>query len=393
MKTSSRLTLLLCLLLLPSLSGALAQEAPLKVMYLSQAMATSDPLISQGLIDALDAFGFVDRNDYDPFLQEPVYGNGVEFATVGIVLDPAEASLQLAAYLEQGHDILITASTTATQLAANVTQNMEEPPIVVFVGVDDPYAAGFASSSCIKLPNVTGTRSVVPYDAVLAAVHKLDPDIATIGTLYHSADPAGVVGAAAIAEIGESLGLTVIVRAYTDVPSLSLAAEALLSTGAEAIVLPNEAGASQSLALVLHPLMTDNEIPLIAADASLVYSGATIGVGSLNLYHWGINIGRLLVAHLQGEIDIATAAISPASLALSMGIGLDSAAESNIQLPPALLDEADFHLIGFQSHLTEKGKKNTWQVESLRALGDFLVQFTTPETFEFVQAALDAAES
>ena len=387
MRNVKRLALVLSLLLFLWLPAAVADGGHARILYVSQTATTSNPVIMQGMVDVLDAFGFIDRGDFDAFMLTPLHSDEVEIVFGGIDLDVATANLQLSEYIESDYDIIITPSTTATQLATNVTINLEEPPAVLFVGVDDPYGAGLASSSCIKLANVSGTQSVVPYDEVVGAVHRLDPEIATIGTLHHSSDPAGAAGAAAIVEIGESLGLAVVKRAYTDVPTMSVAAEALLANGAEAIVLPNESGAAQALGTLLHPMMTDNEIPIIAADAGLLYAGATIGIGSINYYHWGVNIGRLLVAHLQGQLDVATAAISPASLVLSMGVNLGAAAEANIAIPPALLEEADFHLLGFQSQLTEKGKQNTWQVESMRALGDFLQRFTTAETYEFVQGA------
>ncbi len=383
----SRLALAIALLLCAALPAAWAHDGHLRAVYLAEITTTSNPLIMQGMVDALDAFGFLDRADFDVFMRATAHGDAIEITLGGIDLDPAAASLQIGEFIDEGYEVLITSSTIAAQLAANATQNMDEPPLVLFVGVDDPYRAGLASSPCIKLPNVSGTQSVVPYDEVVAALRKLDPEITTIGALHNSSDPAGISGAAAIAEKAEALGLAVVARAYTDVPSMSLAGEALIENGAEAIVLPNEAGAAQALVSVLHPMMSDANIPIIAADAGLVYSQATIGIGSINYYHWGINIGRLLVAHLHGEIDIAKAAIAPASLALSMGVNLGVAAEAGIEIPTELLEEADFHLAGFASHLTEKGKQNTWQVESMRALGDFLAQFTTPETFEFVQGA------
>lgn len=373
--------------LLVALPKAFADNGAIRVAYLADIATTSNPLIMQGMVDALDAFGFVDRADFDAFLRPTVQGDGIEISLGGIELDPATAGLQLDEYIDQGFNVFVTPNTTATQLAASATQDLDEPPLILFVGVDDPYGAGLASSPCIKLSNDSGTQSVVPYDEVVAVVNKLDPNITTIGTLHNSSDPAGVAGSAAITEIAEGLGLSVIARAYTDTPTMSLAAEALIENGAEAIVLPNESGAAPALVSILHPVMSDSQIPIIAADASLVYSQATIGIGSINYYHWGVNIGRLLVAHLQGELDIATAAIAPASLALSLGINLGVAEAANIAIPEALLQEADFHLMGFQSSLTEKGKRNTWQVESMRALGDFLAQFATPETFAFVQGA------
>ena len=356
------------------------------VVIFSLVGETSSPLITQGMVDALDAWGIVDRADFDAFMRE-IHSERIEIISEPVERDLTLARGQMQALIDGGHDVFIAQGAVLAQLAANATQGMEDPPAIVFVGVEDPYGAGLAESPCIKLPNVTGSQSVVPYDEVMAILPKLDESIATVGTLYNLSDTEGARGAAQIAEIGEAMGLIVEVSGYTDIATMSTAAEGLITKGAQAIVLPLETGIGQALPSILSPMAVDNNIPVIAPDAALVYSQATVGVGNLNHYLWGINAGRLLVAHLQGELDIASAAISPASLSLSIGVNLSAAASAGIEIPPALIAEADFTLDGFMGHLTEKGKGNTWHVESMRALGEFLQRFTTPETYAFVQGA------
>ena len=105
-----------------------------------------------GLIDALDAFGFIDRRDFDPFMRSTVSGESVEVAFTGLDPQAANANLQMAEYIDEGHDVYVTTTATAAQLAVNVSIDLDEPPIVLFVGIDDPYAAGPwrrpAASSC-----------------------------------------------------------------------------------------------------------------------------------------------------------------------------------------------------------------------------------------------------
>ena len=375
-------TIMLLLLALP----ALADGDHARVIVLNTAGETSSPLITQGMVDVLDAWGFVDRQDYDA-MSRGLHGERFEIDSRPIEWEVSLARAQIAEIIDQGHDIIVAPTAGLAQLVANAIQAMEDPPTLIFVGVDDPYGAGLASSSCIKLPNVTGTESIVPYADVLAILPKLDPDIDTIGTLYNASDSAGAYGAAQIIEIGEAMGLTVEVNAYTDFATMATAADGLMSRGIQALVAPSETGVGQALPTVLSPLSIDNSIPVIASDAGLVYAQATIGVGNLNHYLWGINVGRLLVAHLNGDLDIASAAISPAALSLSTGINLSAAAAAGIDIPAALIEEADFVLEGFLGSLTDKGMRNTWHVESMRALGGFLERFVTPETYAFVQSA------
>ena len=357
-----------------------------RIVVLSTGGETSSPLITQGMVDALAAWGIIERADFDPFTRD-ASGERLELTLRPVEWETSLARAQVQQYVDEGHDIFVAPRTTLAQLIANATQDMEDPPTVIFVGVDDPYGAGLADSPCIKLPNVTGSQSIVPYADVMAVLPKVDPAINTIGTIYNSSDPAGIHGAAQIEEIGAAMGVQVEAHAYTDFATMATAAEGLVSKGVQAIVLPMETGVGQALPAVLSPISIDNGIPIIVADAGLTYAQATIGVGNLNHYLWGINVGRLLVAHFNGELDINSAAITPASLSLSTGINLGMAAAAGIEIPESLLEAADFTLEGLMGHLTDKGKQNTWQVESMRALGDFLQRFTTPETYAFVQEA------
>ena len=367
-------------------SGAYADGDHPSIAVLTTAGETSTPLITQGMVDVLVAWGFLDPGDYEAFMRE-AHGEQLEIISHPVEWEVSLARAQVQEHVDYGYDIFVVPGAALAQLVANATQNMENPPPVIFVGVEDPYEAGLAESPCIKLPNVTGSQSIVPYADVLAVLPLLDASIDMVGTLFNSADPAGRRGAAQIEEIGEAMGLSVEVSAYTDFATMATAADGLISKGVQALILPLETGIGQSLASVLTPMAIDNNIPIIAADAGLAYGGATFGVGNLNQYLWGINVGRLLVAQLNGELDIASAAITPASRSLSTGVNLGVAAASGIEVPAALMDELDFTVDEFIGDLTEKGKMNTWQVESMRALGDFLQRFTTPETYAFVQDA------
>ncbi len=386
MRSSRWLKRVMILSLLLLALPAAADGDHINVFIMSTSGETSTPLIAQGIVDVLDAFGIVDRADFDVF-RRSIHNDMISLSSAPVDLDVSLARAQIQENLDQNPDIIVLSSVTLTQLAATATRDLEDPPTLFFVGVDDPYGAGLADSPCVKLPNLTGSESVVPYADMMAALPKLDPSITTVGTLYNSGDPAGARGAAQIAEIGEAMGLTVEVSAYTDFSTMAAAADGLISKGVEALALPLETGAGQILAGVLSPLAVENRIPIVAADAGLTYAQATIGVGNINHYLWGINVGRLLVADIQGELDIASAAISPSSLALSVGVNLNVAAASGLEIPPGFMDEADFTVDNMQGNLTEKGRQNTWQVESMRALGEFLQRFTTPETFAFVQEA------
>ena len=66
----------------------------------------------------------------------------------------------------------------------NATLDMEDPPIVLFNTVTDPYAAGIAQASCLKPDNVWGSQALPDYATILPMVWDLNPDIKTLGWIY-----------------------------------------------------------------------------------------------------------------------------------------------------------------------------------------------------------------
>ena len=64
---------------------------------------------------------------------------------------------------------------------------------------------------------------------------------------------------------------------------------------------------------------------------------------SFGLYHYyaqGDNVGQLLVAHLNGDIDIATTAISEQS-GSAIGVNLDMAGRQDIEISQEIIEQAD----------------------------------------------------
>ena len=72
-----------------------------------------------------------------------------------------------------------------------------------------------------------------------------------------------------------------------------------------------------------------------------VYRGATIGAGVYSYFKEGVIAARMLIAHLQGDIDIATAGINLQN-DMSVGVNLDVAADQGLEISSYVLDAADF---------------------------------------------------
>ena len=128
-------------------------------------------------------------------------------------------------------------STPVTQAAINATLDMDDPPVVIFGSVYNPYAAGIAEAPCVKPAHVSGVESVTLYDEIVPLLLLQNPDIQKVGTVYSSTEASGRLGAQAIVEVAGSLGLAVEQAAVTAISDLAPAAEGLVAKGVEALLI------------------------------------------------------------------------------------------------------------------------------------------------------------
>ncbi len=237
--------------------------------------------------------------------------------------------------LDAGADVLITFGTPVTLSAVNLTLDMEEPPAVLFSGVQYPYEAGIASSACIKPAHVTGTEILTSYEFVFEALLEQDPDMERIGIIHSTTEASGTQGAAEIAAAQEIVADTVGVVSVSD---LRAAANALVNDGAQAILLPVDSITTQGLPIVV-AVANENGTPVFYPSLGAVYYGATIGAGYSRYYETGLSVGVLLANYLNGDLDVATTAINIATGGL--GINMDSADAQDVAIAQSLMQRAD----------------------------------------------------
>ena len=116
------------------------------------------------------------------------------------------------------------------------------------------------------------------------------------------------------------------------------AANSLAEAGVDAIVLPLDSLTAAGLPIVVS-VANENGLPVFHPSFASVFLGATISAGSSPFYQQGIDVGRMLVAHLNGELDIARTGISSGGEFI-IGVNLDSADEQGVEISDAVLDEA-----------------------------------------------------
>ncbi|MDE2636006.1 MAG: ABC transporter substrate binding protein, partial [Chloroflexota bacterium] len=245
--------------------------------------------------------------------------------------------------LDHEPDALVTISAPMTIQALLATADMDNPPAIFFADVYNPYEAGIAEAPCIKPAHLSGAQSVVDYEAIVGLPLLQDPDITTIGTIHNAGDASGAYGANQIAQIGESLGLTVEQTTDVTLADLAFATDGLLSKGAEAILLPMDYMNLAGLPLISGVAM-DQGIPVFFASLDGLVLGATVGAGFSQLLEQGNAVGVMVAAYLAGDLDPASTGISAQAGDMVVGINMHTAGQMGMEFSQALQDRADISL-------------------------------------------------
>lgn len=280
----------------------------------------------QGTLDVLAAYGYVD-------------GENINLILGDAAMDVPTANLLIEDAIDQGADVIITITTPVSQAAVNATLEMEDPPIILFNTVTQPYAAGIAQASCLKPAHVWGSQALPDYATILPLVWELNPEIKTLGWIYSTTEPNGVASTAIVEPLAPEIGLSLVIKSVAETSEVGTAAEAAAGEGIDAFFIPTDSTVGNGLASILG-VAEEEGIPVFFADSLQVFAGVTVGAG-VSYYQEGVDTGRVLVAYLNGDLDIATTGISQ-QVGTLIGVNLDSAAMQDVEVPQSLLDMADF---------------------------------------------------
>jgi putative ABC transport system substrate-binding protein len=249
------------------------------------------------------------------------------------------ANLLIEDAIDEGADVIITITTPVTQAAVNATLDMGDPPIVLFNTVTQPYAAGIADAPCLKPDHVWGSQALPDFETILPLVWEVNPDIETLGWIYSTTEPNGVASTEIVESVAPEVGLNLVIESVAETSEVVDAAEAAADEGIDAFFIPTDSTVGNALSAII-AVAEEEGIPVFFADSLQVYAGATVGAG-VSYYQEGVDTGRVLIAYLNGDIDIATTGLSrqPGTL---IGVNLDTAAAADIEIPEAFLEMADF---------------------------------------------------
>ncbi len=333
------IVLTLCLLALLITPAALADDDKATIAFLRYRATGTEDIAKPGIWDILQARELISPSERE-LLDENLDLNGehINVFWLDAASDVTNINAMVEKALDRGADILLTFSTPVTQITANITKEMDDPPVLLFAIVSAPYSAGIADAPCIKLPHVTGTHMSIPYEQFVALSQVQSPDIQTIGTIVDPAQTQSVYGVSQITRFAEALGLTVEVASIASAADLPQATASLADKGVEMVMIGAGYTESRGIPAVLS-VAKDYGIPVFGVSPRFIYHGAVVGAGFDDFYGEGLTVGRMIAAYVDGALDISTTSIS-SRVNLGVAVNLDTAEEFGITVADSILDSA-----------------------------------------------------
>lgn len=370
------LSILLAVLLTTTLS-VIAQDDIPTIAIIKFGPLPPFELSQKGTLDQLAAYGYKD-------------GENINILLYDANIDVPTANTQIEDAIDKGADVLITITTPVTLAAINATSDLADPPVILFNTVTEPYASGIAQAPCLKPDHVWGSQALPDFEQIMPLLFEVKPDIQKVGSIYSTSEPNAVASMALIEPLAEELGLELIVESVAETAEVGAAAESLADAGVEAFFIPTDSTVGNGLAAIL-AVAEEVGIPVYFADSAQAYAGVTVAAG-LSYYQEGVDTGRVLIAYLNSEIDIATTGLSKQP-GTRIAVNLDSAAAQGVVIPQGLLDRADFVIENGESTETEPSLPDV-SLEELQKMDQAFVEglFCSPERIAEQEEALKAED-
>ena len=202
-------------------------------------------------------------------------------------------------------DVIVPIATPAAMIMQNATEENQIP--VVFSAVSDPVGAGLVASMDAPGSNITGTSDALNTEAVLDLMFAADPDIKTVGLLYNKSEDSSKAPVEAAKNYCESKGVEVIEKTGTTNDEISLAADALISSGAEAVFTPTD-NTVMTAELAIYEKFIEAGVPHYGGADSFALNGAFLGYG-VNYEELGTATADMIVEVLVNGADPKSTAV------------------------------------------------------------------------------------
>jgi putative ABC transport system substrate-binding protein len=182
----------------------------------------------------------------------------------------------IANFIAEKVDLMVAVATPVAMAMQAATEDNKIP--VVFAAVSDPMSTHLVSSLEKPGANVTGTSDFLNTEAILDVMLSVNPTIKKVGLLYDVGQDASTTPIATAKTFLSSKGITVVERTGTNVSEISLAADALITEGVEAVFTPTD-NTVMTAELSIYEKFANAKIPQYCGADSFALNGAFCGYG------------------------------------------------------------------------------------------------------------------
>ena len=202
-------------------------------------------------------------------------------------------------------DIMIGVATPVAMAMQAATEDNGIP--VVFAAVSDPVGAALVESMEAPGSNVTGTSDYLDTAAVMQLITAADPDVKNIALLYDIGQDSSTAAIAHAKEYLDANGIAYGEYTGTTVDEVTLAVQALIADGVDAVFTPTDNTIMKS-ELSIYEMLQEAGIPHYTGADSFALNGAFLG--------YGVDYAALGVETASMAADITLDGAKPAETAV-----------------------------------------------------------------------------
>ncbi len=179
-------------------------------------------------------------------------------------------------FIADNVDIMIGVATPVAMAMQAATEDNGIP--VVFAAVSDPVGAGLVESMEAPGSNVTGTSDYLDTAAVMQLITAADPDVKNVALLYDIGQDSSTAAIAHAKEYLDANGIAYGEYTGTTVDEVTLAVQALIADGVDAVFTPTDNTIMKS-ELSIYEMLQEAGIPHYTGADSFALNGAFLGYG------------------------------------------------------------------------------------------------------------------
>lgn len=205
-------------------------------------------------------------------------------------------------FVGDGDDLIFAIATPAAQAAAGATTDIP----IVGTAITDFAESGLVASNDAPGNNVTGTSDLTPVSQQIEMMHKVLPDVQTVGLLYASNESNSEIQIKMAEEALDELGIAHERYSVSSTNEIQSVVESAVGK-VDAIYSPTDNTIAQGAAQV-GQICLDAKIPFIAGEEGMCMAGGLFTL-SINYEDLGYRAGEMAVKILKGEAVPADMAV------------------------------------------------------------------------------------